>query len=337
MRFTLPWPRAVRVCAASAVLVLGVASAVGHAQSSRGTSRAGAPTQARPTPSGQQQRAFATPEEAVRALIEALQAPTAQPLVPILGRQVLDSVPYSERQADEMRRAAGNWLALQPFEIAYQDETQRRRAVALVGREGVPLPAMLMRSQRGWVFDQEATIAAMRERRIGVNEANAISALRALARAQERFRLSDRSGDGVLQYARRIRSSGPGQVDGLVGSEFVPGPSVDLLNHAFAEAEGEPGNPRLRPLAGYAYKILTGQGASAEGGARSYLVDGRMTEGFAVVAWPVRPGETGLSTFIMDHRGTIFEREFGDLTAKEAQRLTAFDPGAGWARVQAPE
>jgi len=327
----------VRICAASAVLILGAAPAVGHAQSSTRPSQAGTPGQARPVTDGQQQSAFATPEEAVRALITAIQAPTAQPLVSILGRKVLDSVPYSERQASEMRRAAGNWLALQPFEIAYQDETQRRRAMALFGEARVVLPAMLVRSHRGWVFDQEATIAAMRERRMGVNEANAITALRTLARAQERFRLSDRSGDGVLQYARRIRSSAPGRVDGLVGSEFVPGPSIDLLNHAFAEAEGEPGDPRLRPPAGYAYKILMAQGPSAEGGARSYLVEGRLTEGFAVVAWPAQPGETGLSTFIMDHRGAIFEREFGNLTTREVQKLTAFDPGAGWTRIQEAE
>jgi hypothetical protein len=340
MPFTTCWFRTVQIRAASVLLLVVAVAGPASAQPTPrqvGPAAGGAPAPpaAVRQPEG---RAFATPEEAVRALVAALQAPATEPLVAILGRPVLDSVPRDERQAAEVRRAAGAWLAGQPFEIAYQDEA-RTRAAALFGEARMQLPAVLARTPRGWAFDQRATIAAMRERRIGVNEANAIRALRALAQAQERFRLTDRTGDGVLQYARRIRSSAPGQLDGLVaaGPELVPGPSVNLLNEAFARAEGEPGDPRLSPPAGYAYRILTGQGANAEGGARSYLVNGRLTEGYAVVAWPTRPGETGLSTFVMDRRGAIFEREFGDRTAEEMRRLAVFDPGPGWTRLDDAE
>ena len=109
---------------------------------------------------------------------------------------MLDSVPRDERQATEMRRAAGGWLAEQPFEIAYQDEAHTR-AVALFGKARAPLPAVVARTARGWAFDQQATIAAMLERRIGVNEANAIRALRALAQAgmRETFTLLHASDD----------------------------------------------------------------------------------------------------------------------------------------------
>jgi len=183
----------------------------------------------------------------VKALIEALQAPTDLPLRGVLGGPVLDTVPLSERQADDRRRAAGGWLALQTFEIAPE---AGGRATALFGEAHVPLPALLVQTPRGWVFDQAGTIEAMRKRRIGVNEANALEALRALAAAQSRYRLSERRADGVLEYARRIRSSGPGRLDGLTasGQEVVPGASTDLLNQAFGQAEGEPGNPRLMPL-----------------------------------------------------------------------------------------
>jgi DUF2950 family protein len=335
MPFTMCWLRTTQVCAASALLLLAAAAAAPASAQS-------APRQAGPAPGAPsatarkpETRAFATPEEAVRALVVALQAPETEPLVAILGRPVLDSVPRDERQATEMRRAAGGWLAEQPFEIAYQDEAHTR-AVALFGKARAPLPAVVARTARGWAFDQQATIAAMRERRIGVNEANAIRALRALAQAEERFRVTDRTGDGVLQYARRIRSS-PGRLDGLVASEFVPGPSMDLLNVAFARAEGEPGDPGLTPQGGYAYRILTGQGPHAEGGARSYLASGRLSEGYAAVAWPTRPGETGLSTFIMDYRGAIFEREFGARTAEEVRQISVFDPGPGWTRLDEGE
>ena len=286
-----------------------------------------------PAPAPRALRAFPTPEEAVRALIAAIQAPTLQPLEEILGRQVLASIPPAERQSTETRRASGEWLAFQPFEISYPDEAQRNRAVALFGATQVPLPASLVRTPRGWAFDAAGTIQALRERRIGINEANAIRALRDLARAQERFRVSNRSGDGVLQYAMRISSSAPGRLDGLVARDTVPGQSHDLLNPPFAQAEGEPGDARFDPSGGYGYRLLTAQGASAEGGARSYLVGGKLTEGFAVVAWPVRPGETGLSTFIMNHQGRVFERELGDATLGEVRRLTAFDPAPGWDAV----
>jgi hypothetical protein len=148
-----------------------------------------------------------------------------------------------------------------------------------------------------------------------------------------RHALSDRSGDGVLQYARHIRSSGPGRLDGLVVNDLVPGPLMDPLTRALAKAEGEPYDPQLSPPAGYGYKILNGQGPYAEGGARSYLGGGRLTEGFAAVARPVRPAETGLPTFIMDNRDAIFEREFGSDTTDEVRAITVFDSGPGRTRT----
>jgi hypothetical protein len=282
-------------------------------------------------------RSFASPEAAVRALIEGIRAQGLDPLAAILGRVVLDSIPPAERQTSAVRQAAGARLAGESFEIRYEDAA-RSRAVAVFGDTQAILPAVLQRRPRGWVFDQQGTIAAMRERRIGTNEANALRALRALAQAEERFRVADRTGDGVLQYARRIRSS-PGLRDGLVAgdADVVPGSSASLLNEAFARAEALPGQRSSDPPGGYAYRILTAQGPNADGGAKSYLINGRLTEGFAAVAWPTKPGETGLSTFIMDHRGAIFEREFGARTVEDVQRITAFDPGPGWTRVQEDE
>ena len=278
---------------------------------------------------------FTKPEEAVHALIAAVAAPTLKPLAELLGRRTLESIPPEERQSAEVRRATGRRLAGQSFEIEYTDAA-RTRAVAVFGNARVRLPALLEETRRGWTFDSEATTAAIRERRIGANEANAIRALRTFAQAQDTFRLRDIAGDGILQYARRIRST-PGENDGLVATGSVPGPVTSLLNEAFARAEGEPGEPTLRPVGGYAYKVLQAQGADAEGGAISYSIKGRLSEGYAIIAWPTRPGENGLSTFIMNHFSTIFEREFGDQTATAARSITAFNPGPGWIRVNAAE
>jgi hypothetical protein len=295
------------------------------------------PSERSAAPAAASLRTFPTPEDAVHGLIAAIAAPALDPLAQILGRKALESVPPEERQSSEVRRATGRHLASERFEISYEDQAHTR-AVALFGSARVSLPAVLVKTSRGWRFDPEATVAAVSERRIGANEANAIRALRSFKRAQDTYRLSDVAGDGVLRYATRIRST-PGESDGLVAgpSEIVPGPPTDLLNDAFARAEGEPGDAALRPPGGYAYKVLKGQGPAAEGGAKSYLSDGRMSEGYAIVAWPTRPGETGLSTFIMNQNGVISEREFGARTADEVRKLVSYDPGPGWSRVAETE
>ncbi|MCU0985889.1 MAG: DUF2950 domain-containing protein [Acetobacteraceae bacterium] len=279
-----------------------------------------------------QQRAFPTPEAAVEALIAAMREPATEALTRVIGPRVAAAIPPAERRSAEERRVMADRLSRMSFSIAYQNE-ERTRATALFGPDRNPLPSSLVRTRRGWVFDQDATIALMRERRIGVNEANALQALQALARAQEAFRRRDMLGDGVLQYAQRIASR-PGLTDGLVPSPVgaLPGAAIGL-NEAFARAEGRPGDAAHRPPGGYAYRILTAQGPEAEGGARSYLVNGRLTEGYAVIAWPVQPGVTGLSTFIMDWRGRIHERELGPGTLAEVARIEAFNPGPGWERV----
>ena len=280
-------------------------------------------------------RAFPSPEAAVQGLIAALQAPTLEPVVAIFGRDVMESVPPEERRSDGERRAAGDRLAAEPARIVYEDE-QHTKARAIVGRENFRLPIPLVKGDRGWVFDGKAGVVEMNEQRVSVNEANAIRALRALARAQELYRENDRDGDGVLQYARRIRGT-EGRLDGLVnsaGDSDVPGPVTSLLNEAFARAEGKPGDPDFHPAGGYGYAILTEAGPHAEGGARSYLVNGRLLDNYAVLAWPTRPGETGKSTFIMSEAGVAYEREFGDQTFEAVRQITAFDPDDNWKEVE---
>lgn len=281
-------------------------------------------------PAAAERRAFASAEEGTRALLAAMRAPEALGLAAIVGREVIASVPQGERAATEIRRAAGAWLEGQGFVI---ETLGADRARALFGTDRVALPVIWTRGPRGWTVDPAATVTALRERRIGVNEANAIRALRAIVEAQALYREANPEGAEVPAFARRIRSS-PGLRDGLAGSyPAVPGPVVDFLNQAFAEAEGVPGQPGLLPPAGYGYRILEAQGAAAPGGARSFMEAGRLTGGFAVLAWPVRPGETGISTFLVDDRGALFERDFGAQTIAEAARILAFDPGPGWVAV----
>ena len=275
---------------------------------------------------------FATPEAAVEALIVALQAQTLQPLMEIFEPAVLNSIPPEERRSDAERRAAGQRLATEPKSIAYEDPA-RTKARVIVGNENFVMPIPLVQRAQGWVFDGAAGVAEMNQQRTAVNEANAIRALRSLARAQELYHFQDRDGDGVLEYAQRIRGT-EARLDGLVNeASDVPGTITSLLNEAFAKAEAKPGTPEFYPIGGYGYAILTEQGPNADGGARSYLVDGKLRDGYAVIAWPTRPGVTGDATFLLNQAAIIYERDFGAQTLEMVRQITAFDPDKEWTRI----
>jgi hypothetical protein len=168
----------------------------------------------------------------------------------------------------------------------------------------------------------------MRIRRIGRNELAAIETLRAFVDAQREYAEIDRNADGVREFAQKILSS-PGKQDGL----YWPTPA------------GEPESP-AGPLLetkdlkdgyhGYRFRILKAQGKAAPGGEKSYLRDGRMSEGFAAVAWPARPGETGLMTFIVNHDGVVYQKYLGPNTTAIAQSMTRFDPDSSWTALPAP-
>jgi hypothetical protein len=225
-------------------------------------------------------------------------------------------------------------LAKEPRSIAYDDDSHTK-ARGIVGQENFRLPIPLVKTNAGWVFDGKAGLAEMKQQRIAINEANAIRALRTLARAQESYHQRDHDGDGITKYAQHIRGT-EGRLDGLVNAvyEDVPGPTTSLLNEAFAKAEGKPGDPDHHPVGGYGYAILTSQGAHAEGGARNYVINGHLVDGYAVIAWPTRPGETGDSTFIMNQTGVIYENEFDDKTLDIVRDISAFDPDDNWTPVE---
>jgi hypothetical protein len=278
-------------------------------------------------------KAFPTPEAAVEALIVALQAQNLQPLTEIFEPAVLESIPPEERRSDAERRAAGQRLASEPRSITYKDP-ERTKARVIVGKENFVLPIPMVKSAKGWVFDGAAGVAEMNQQRAVTNESNAIRALRSLWRAQELYHFQDRDGDGIVEYAQRIRGT-EGRLDGLVneGSD-VPGTVTSLLNDAFAKAEAKPGSPEFYPVGGYGYAILTAQGANAAGGARNYLVNGKLRDGYAVIAWPTRPGVTGESTFLMNQDGAIYEREFGAKTLESVRQISAFDPDKEWKKIE---
>jgi hypothetical protein len=198
-----------------------------------------------------------------------------------------------------------------------------------VGKDEWPLPVPLIKSGGAWRFDSVAGAKELQYQRIGANELAAIQVLRAIHQAQLQYTASGHDGNPPGAYAQRFRSR-PGTQDGLywpVAEGEAPSPAGPLL--ADAEVGGyERG--KGQPFHGYYFRILKSQGPHARGGAKDYVVDGRMTGGFAVLAYPVEYGASGVMSFLLSRHGTVFQRDLGSSTAETAAAIKTFDPDPAW-------
>ncbi len=170
----------------------------------------------------------------------------------------------------------------------------------------------------------------MKTRRIGRNELAVMQAALAYFDAQKDYASVDRIGDGVLQYAQKFWSS-PGKHDGLywpVNADEEESP----LGPLFAESDKKPGEG----YQGYHFKILTAQGKDAPDGAYSYLIKDRMVSGFALIAWPMKYGDSGVMSFMVNHDGQLYEKDLGKQSDAIANKTTAFNPDASWRKVSPP-
>ncbi|MBC7940180.1 MAG: DUF2950 domain-containing protein [Chitinophagaceae bacterium] len=276
----------------------------------------------------QEQRTFATPQAAVEALITALKMNDERALVAIVGDKHRNLVVTGDPANDAAQRAETAAL-LGSYHVL--DDNGPDKSVLLMGPQAWPLPIPLVRQGGAWRFATEEGAEEILNRRIGGNERNAIAVLLAYVEAQREYASRDRDGDGVLQYARQIGSTA-GKFDGLYwpadaskGEEASPfGP---LIAQSAAYLAGRRQGDAYR---GYHFRILTGQGRHAAGGAYSYLVNGRLLGGFAMVAYPDAYGQTGVTTFLVNQNGKVFEKDLGQGTEAIAAKMTTFDPVAGW-------
>jgi hypothetical protein len=199
-----------------------------------------------------------------------------------------------------------------------------------IGDDGWPFAFPVVRRDGVWMFDTEAGIEEVQNRRVGANELDTIQTMLAVVDAQREYALLDADGDGWRAYALRFRSDA-GTRNGLYWP-VEPGeplsPLGDLVAHAIER--GYDGSDGV--YLGYRYRMLTGQGPGAPGGAFDFVVDGRMVGGFGVVAWPAEYGESGVMTFITSHDGVVYERDLGRRTDGAARAMRVFDP-AGWSVV----
>jgi Protein of unknown function (DUF2950) len=279
------------------------------------------------------QRTFATADQAAAALVAALQANDTQALYAVLGpgseKLISSGDPYAD--AEGSRRFLAAYAEQHKLEPAGPD-----RMLLDVGSNHWQLPIPIVETAGSWHFDSAAGAQELVNRRIGRNEISAIRTLLACVDAEKAF-FALTGAQGHAEYAARLVST-PGKRDGLYwpaasGADESPlGPLV-----ATAEAEGYPGelvSGKQAPYQGYYFRILKAQGNDAPGGAKDYVKDGRLTGGFALIAWPASYSASGIMTFIVDQDGIVFQKDLGPDTATAAAAIIRFDPDLTWSRVE---
>ncbi|QKS28413.1 MAG: DUF2950 domain-containing protein [Candidatus Accumulibacter similis] len=281
-----------------------------------------------------QQQGYATPEDAARALADAVRAEDQKALLGAVGPAAKSWLASGDTVADR-----AEW---QRFLAAYDRKhgispLSDGRALLLVGEDDWPFPAPLVRQGERWFFDADAGREEILSRRIGRNELDTIQTLLAIVDAQREYAAGDLDGNGSHDYALRVVSS-DGTRDGLfwpVAADQPASPLGPLVAEATREgyrASAAGGRPRA--YHGYRYRILIGQGPAASGGAYSYLVDGRMIGGFAVVAYPASYGVSGVMSFIVNHEGIVYQKNLGRNSEVVATKMQRFNPDAGWTKVK---
>jgi len=204
-----------------------------------------------------------------------------------------------------------------------------------VGKDEWPFLILLVKKSNGWRFDTKEGKEEIINRRIGRNELDVIQVCLAIVDAEREYYQRDPDGDKLLQYAQKLIST-KGKRDGLYW-ETKPGEQPSPLGLLVAQARAEgykgPGGKPV-PYHGYYYKLLTGQGKDAPGGAYDYLVRGKMMGGFGVVAYPAQYGSSGIMTFIVNHDGVVYQKDLGAKTASIAQSMTKFNPDKTWTPVK---
>jgi len=274
---------------------------------------------------------FNSPEEARDALMQAAEK-GLDSVKTLFGPGSEEIVRTGDAAADQnviarFRQLAAEKTVLEP------DPMSPDRVTLLIGTIEWPLAVPIVRKGGRWSFDIQEGKAEIRRRTIGGNELDAIQICRGYVEAQESYAETDRDGNGVLEYAKKIVSS-EGQKDGL----YWPGEDSPVAaGFAKAAAQGytasSSGAPR--PYHGYFYKVLLAQGPDARGGAQDYVVHGLMIGGFALIAWPAEYGVSGIKTFIVNQDGIVYEKDLGPTTATAVKAIARFNPDKSW--EQSPE
>lgn len=273
------------------------------------------------------EKVFPTPDEAAKALLTALKDDDQPALLTIFGTGAKDLVTTADPAEAKRQRRKVYDLGQQALAL---NKLNPGLIVVTLGHDGWNFPIPLVAQGSGWRFDVAQGREELINRRIGMGELNAIALCRVYVNAQKQYYSRDRDGDGAKEYAQKFGST-PGKHDGLYWAEDKEqGPSP------FGPLMAEAGTQRKQgdPYRGYYFRILTSQGPNAAGGAQDYVVNGHMTGGFALIAWPADYASLGIMTFMVNQNGDVYQKDLGKDTAAAAAAITSFNPDSTWTIVK---
>lgn len=279
------------------------------------------------------QQTFPTAHAAVRALVAATRADDLPTLLAILGPDGKALVSSGDEVADKAARA--RFLAA--YDASHQMRNVRSgRFILEVGKSGWPMPIPIVKKDGQWSFDSAAGAQEALARRVGRDELAALRVCHALIDAENRYAAAGHDGNPPGVYTKRLNSE-PGTQNGLyweVPEGQPSSPAGPFVAQAWADGYSTD-KGKGTPYYGYYYRVLTAQGEHAHGGARDYLVDGKLSGGVALVAYPAEYRNSGVMTFIVSRHGTIWQKDLGPDTGAAAKAMTVYDPDpASWSKAE---
>lgn len=272
-------------------------------------------------------KAYESPDAAVEDFVGAVRDDNLDALLSIFGKDSKRLFVTEDPVADKNLRQDFLQLYDEKHELTPDGESKQ---ILVVGADAWPMPIPLINSGAGWTFDTEAGMDEIINRRVGRNELGAIQTSLAIGDAEREYYRSDRDGDDILEYAQTFRSS-PESKNGLFWP-VAKGEPQSPIGELVATAADEGYGPEHTAYHGYHYKILTSQGPAAPGGVYDYVVRENQIGGFAVVAFPAAYGDSGVMTFMVSHAGVVYQKDLGENTETEAQKMASFNPD-GWEKV----
>ena len=280
------------------------------------------------------QRIFESPNAAVTAFVTACERNDTGELIAIFGPLFAAE---TQRVDDSEQRANRMLIAEKAKQVQRIEERSDSERVLLLGYELWPFPMPMVQEGTGWRFDTKAGFDELLRRRVGRNELTAIEVCHEFVSAQREYALADRDGDGVVEFAQKILST-PGKCDGLYW-EVTHGSNDALspLGPFLAAADASVRSGGSDGYFGYHFRVLTRQGKHAPGGKSSYMQENDMTQGFALIAWPIDYGHSGVMTFVVNHLAAVYEKDLGPKTQRVAARIKRLDPDPSWQLVGSGE
>jgi Protein of unknown function (DUF2950) len=279
------------------------------------------------------QKTFTTPAQAAQALYQASADENQDEIVAVLGEEGKELV-YSGDPVQDKKGMEGFVKAYKTKHALVKQDAKTQ--TLQVGAKDWPLPIPIVNDGGKWRFDTAAGKQELLYRRIGHNELGAIAVCRGFIDAQNDYAASGHDGLPAGIYAQRLMSE-PSKQDGLywqTPEDGAPSPAGPFLAGAGGEGYApEVLGEKAQPYHGYLYRILKAQGAAARGGAKSYLVDGKLTGGVALVAYPAEYRVSGVMTFVINRRGIVYQTDLGDKTSEIAGAMTDYNPDSTWTKV----